>query len=138
MKMTTLQNLIASRNAIASPDNWTRFSRRSINRLGQPSYCALGAVDVGAKTNAENAPETEVLYQCLLPAEKERGLNALQNLFRTTKRGVYPHCSVVAQFNNASEHHEVLALFDRAVERQRMIDEMQEPVTVSAEKELAG
>lgn len=114
---SNLETLITARAAIAEPHSWTIGSRRTYRAGVGYAYCALGAVDVATGERAEHHPITELLYSAMLPAERERGEAVLRNRWR--EEAPYEHSSVVAQFNNASTHSEVLTLFDRAIAAER-------------------
>lgn len=120
--MTNLEILTKARAAIATPEQWCQNIRHS-----GLAYCALGAIDCalgdsGYGSAAEKSPATALLAAVLRPEERERSIRRLREVFEVSGRPSNP--SLVAQFNNSSSHAEVLAIFDRAIERCRMINGM--------------
>jgi hypothetical protein len=117
--MNTLEVLIASRAVIANEANWCKYIRD--NSLG--AHCALGAIDavLGVVKSADYHPATIALATAMTPAEikiahKPVGLQCQPPEIRFALG--------LAQFNNGTTHDQVLALWDRAIERQKLIEEM--------------
>ena len=113
--MSTLDDLIAARALIARPGDWGTVWR---SRRGSSPYCALGAIAKAIFGDAESyrvyCDGDAVLapLAAALPAEARN-----TSRFTSTQIGL---------FNDRSTHAEVLALFDRAIERQRLIEQMGE------------
>lgn len=122
--MNTLEILTGARAAIAEERHWRQGIRKDWASDGRWAFCALGAIDEALNgKDADYHPATAVLFECLTSAERERAYGVLHRRW-----GHMPDMLsqrkhwVVVQFNNSSTHAEVLAAFDRAIERQRMID----------------
>src|SRR6185295_2785626 len=104
MVSTELEILIASRSLIAHPDNWCR-----------------GVEARDAKGNEVAPEEEDAVARCAVGA-----LGAITRWSELYPRAVsvltsYLPCgfSSIIDFNDASTHSEVLALFDRAIAAQR-------------------
>jgi hypothetical protein len=112
---TTLDYLLAARAAIAAPENWCtgRFA------TGQGAFCARGAIQLAVfgdpLRGTLNHPVLEAVFFSL-PAgyltEYEKYIT-LDNM----------QAARVAAYNNTHTHAEVLALFDRAIARQRVLED---------------
>jgi hypothetical protein len=117
--MSTLDDLVAARALIAKPDTWCIGRLFGSEPTGLVSYCAIGAINKAVTGSpigmvfSDHGAAAAVL--AALPPAFGHDLPKL------------------AIFNNTHTHTEVLALFDRAIERQRLIEQMGE---ASATKEL--
>lgn len=123
--MNTLDTLIAGRAAIASPENWTRHIRK-ISRGDGFAYCALGALDHALGHDCDrprnSSPAIDALALSLTPSQvQETNVHCTRIWGEDTK---LDGPGLVAQFNNSHSHEEVLAVFDRAIQRQREIEDM--------------
>jgi hypothetical protein len=100
----TLKVLIVARSLIEIESDWCQHEERDDNRR-----CAVAALaDVTGELN-ENHPALMALYEALP-----------QSL-----RGNAEHSMVlIAIFNDTHAHVQVIALFDRAIERHRHIEAM--------------
>lgn len=117
--MNTLETLIAARALIAEPEGWTQgaLARRrdgfgtSFDGADVVAVCANGAIcrvsDFRTYGGGVWLAAVEVLVANILADEMPEGDFPSQ---------------VLARFNDRRSHTEVLALFDRAIERQRTID----------------
>ena len=113
---TTLDYLVAARAAIAAPENWCRNCVLIKDmHTGVESYCAWGAVNMAVYGSASagsllDMPSMEQLFWAL-PDDSEG------------KREGFDARAGVIRYNNTHTHAEVLALFDRAIARQRVLED---------------
>lgn len=124
--MTNLQVLEAARQVIATPGSWCQWYRD--NHRG--AHCALGALDMVLHNCCDDHPVVELLAATLTKKEKRQARGSRGASSYMGKAGF------VAQFNNTSEHHEVLAFFDRAIERQAMQVAEDAPIATSEARML--
>jgi hypothetical protein len=111
--MNTLEDLIVARSLIETASHWCHHEERDGNRR-----CALAALADAANGLTDAHPALLALCE------------ALPKSFR----GNAGHSMVsMAAFNDAHAHSQVVALFDRAIERQRHIGAMHTVPTVSEE-----
>jgi len=122
--MTNLDIILAARMIIATPEHWCRHIRKR-----NDAYCALGAFDA-VGVSPEKHPAVEVLESALTEAERAVALQRLKDVFNNSSPAP---CSIVAQFNNTHTHAEVIAAFDRAIERCRTVDQLAEAPAKIAE-----
>ncbi len=117
--MKNMEILKAARAKIEKPNHWCKYIRHD----GE-AHCALGAIDAVLGDMCDDHPVTAIVASALTPAERAR-----QPSF-----GCYGgDAGAVAKFNNASEHSEVLAVFDRAIARQAAIEAIFESAEPSRE-----
>lgn len=114
--MNTLETLVAARAVIANRKNWTTCVRSD----SEGRHCALGAFDVALGHYVEEEPNAVLALAASMTAiEKKKAEDHWCN--RLDPLGL------VAQFNNTSTHAEVIALFDRTIARQQLIDAQMVP-----------
>jgi len=119
--MTTLETLTAVRAVIEHPENWTIGIRKDPRGTHGYAYCALGAFDeVLDEWAADDDPAVAVLARAMSFEQFTRAFHRYVQLCNA-KPGA---AGIVAQFNNTSTHAEVIALIDRAISRQRTIEQM--------------
>ena len=112
---TTLDYLVAARAAIAAPENWCQGSTLQRDG-GVSSSCAWGAVNLAVKGSA--TVSTTRYDPCMR-----------QLLWALPKGSTYKDgdghgtLAAVITYNNTHTHAEVLALFDRAIARQRVLED---------------
>jgi hypothetical protein len=123
--MNTLEKLVAARSLIAHPDNWCRGIRKTENGKGGLAYCAYGALDAVTRTNHNIGDDLPMLLLAALPSDYEPSFY---------KMGAGP----VADYNNNKTHADILAVFDRAIERQRTIEGMKDAPAPVAVREAVG
>ena len=125
--MTHLDMLRAARAAIATPDKWCQKLR--IDRDGR--RCAIGAFD--GDTACDILGASESLIACIgflsaaLPEEPIYYNGVLVEELGLLNNGVMEWYRV-AGYNDSHTHAEVLAVFDRAIARQEVIEDMVEEV----------
>ena len=110
---TTLDYLVAARAAIAAPENWCQRFR---NYDGK--HCAMGALDKATEDRGDDL--AHLLAAQLLPREAADTREYCLGHWRMSDPSPV---TLVAQFNNTHTHAEVLALFDRAIARQRVLED---------------
>ncbi len=126
--MNHLQIMLTARGNISTPEKWCKGQRQNMSG----AYCALGAVDAVVGESDEH-PVVVLLAAALTPEDKAK---EPPRFYGTYGKEGEP-AGTVAKFNNATDHASVLSMFDRAIERQRLIDGMQETALAPVEKELA-
>ncbi len=119
---TTLDHLVAARDLISKPEKWCQHLQVD----SQGRHCALGALNRAISGRVESKAYgqdiIDLLCNMMRPQERARAKERLQRLWNVRLEGNRP--SHVAQFNNTHTHGEVLALFDRAIARQRLVVEL--------------
>ena len=120
---TTLDYLIEARTAIASPESWCRHSRNS-----HGARCAIGALDYAHGDNfygdINRHPPTYQEAVAAIVAALPPGRIFYDDKEVTPEN--FQRNTVlfkIAGYNNTNTHAEVLALFDRAIARQRVIED---------------
>jgi hypothetical protein len=125
----TQKNLQAARDVITPPRSWIAGYRKLHVGPNVVAHCALGSLDEVHKDIPfyyadSGCPEVQVLAEAI-PADF------------VSRHEKFPLWAAhrVAEYNNAHDQDTVLAWFDRAIERQRLIDAMAE-VPAAPEKVL--
>jgi hypothetical protein len=115
-----LRCLVESRKLIEREENWCVGYLHRMTFDGRQQHCAVGALQWGICVPGErcNPGESQLLDDALaflagfIPAYVKRS---------TARR---PAWDQVALYNNDHTHEDVLALFDRAIERCQQIEEL--------------
>lgn len=121
--MTTLETLIAARALIAHEQNWCQ-NYTSRMEHGNHQRCTFGAVAEAEPTEWE--PAITALYEALPADCRAAGIFVSSNTAPV-------HFVIHYQDQFETKHRHVLALFDRAIERQRTIELMQSVPTFESE-----
>jgi hypothetical protein len=108
----TKQILIETRDLIASPDNWTTGSTEYLDDLGKPRYCLGGAL---AKV-AFGDPDELYSYENVGFFEEFVGASGIPHLEDDNGEEYTAWEATVYSFNDTSEHEDVLAALDKAIE----------------------
>ncbi len=115
---TTLDYLVAARAAITAPENWCTQVLSA-----DEAFCARGALHLaisGDPWKEEDDHPAVLALQQALPA-KYRSRHE-QMFFDSGRSDLIP-VHRLGMYNNTHTHAEVLALFDRAIARQRVLED---------------
>jgi hypothetical protein len=130
--MKNINLLTRARAVIAHPDHWTIGTRTLVKNDGSTAHCALGALDVAFQELGGDRKYIDYADEPFLKYTSHPVVDLLASVINKGRKSHNEPSDVVAQFNNAVEHEDVIALFDLAIARQLVIDSMAEPVEVSA------
>jgi hypothetical protein len=114
----TLRNLQVARKRITSPGGWCQGVRWLCQGVHKNRWanCALGAIEFSTgveRYSLVESPEVDALVAAIPAAWCGK-----------LARWVTCPTHKVAMYNNANDHKTVLAWFDRAIARQKQVDEM--------------
>ena len=140
--MRTIDVLTGAREMITHPAAWTTLvlSAPSSEAPRKAAYCALGAIYYLDNCHSDDwEAGTEAVRAAMYPQEvdKAREWNRENRPDLVGYNGYMETNSAIAGFNNASTHEEVLALFDRAIARQLVIDSMAQETIMNEPVRLA-
>jgi hypothetical protein len=123
--MKTSEELQAARDIISDPEYWCQAARRIV-RGDHFAYCAFGALEV-----AHNYRDHSLVAKKILPAMDALAAVAISDVVKydghiavNVKNAVGNPFLRVSGFNDSHTHAEVLAWFDKAIARQKHLEEL--------------